>query len=167
MSYSQSQPNHAEPSEPVAPTRVLRQFRVLFNAVRGHFRDVERAAGIGGAQLWALSEIANAPGLGLGELAAALDVHQSTASNLVRALVERQLVTQTRRQDDRRAVALTLSNAGMGLLEKAPAPFRGVLPTALGQLDPAVLSRLEGDLGSLIGILQAGDRGAKTPLADL
>lgn len=165
--------NSAPPSstgplaDPVAPTRVLRQFRVLFNAVRGHFRDVERSAGIGGAQLWALSAIAGSPGLGLGDLAAALDIHQSTASNLVRGLLERNLITQTRRQEDRRAVSLTLSDAGLALLEKAPAPFQGVLPAALGELDPAVLARLEEDLSALIGLLHAGDTGAKTPLADL
>ncbi|WP_377702219.1 MarR family winged helix-turn-helix transcriptional regulator [Pseudoduganella sp. UC29_71] len=159
--------NAAPAADPVAPARVLRQFRVLFNAVRGHFRAVERAAGIGGAQLWALSEIGGSPGLGLGDLAAALDIHQSTASNLVRALLERGLIVQARRQDDRRAVALTVSDAGLALLDRAPPPFRGVLPTALGELDPAVLARLEEDLHVLIGLLETGDQGAQTPLAEL
>jgi DNA-binding MarR family transcriptional regulator len=167
MSTSHSSNGGQGLADPVAPARVLRQFRVLFNAVRGHFREVERAAGIGGAQLWALSEISAAPGMGLGELAAALDIHQSTASNLVKALLERRLVSLARRADDRRAVQLTLSAEGAALLDKAPAPFRGVLPTALGELDPAVLLRLEDDLAALIGKLQAGEKGARTPLADL
>lgn len=167
MSTSNSSTGGESSADPVAPARVLRQFRVLFNAVRSHFREVERAAGIGGAQLWALSEVSASPGMGLGELAAALDIHQSTASNLVKALLERKLITLARRTDDRRAVQLTLTAEGAALLEKAPTPFRGVLPTALGELDPAVLVRLEDDLAALIGLLQAGANGARTPLADL
>lgn len=167
MSTSTSSLGHESASDPAAPARVLRQFRVLFNAVRGHFREVERAAGIGGAQLWALSEISASPGIGLGELATALDIHQSTASNLVKALQERELVTLARRAKDRRAVQLTLTEEGAAVLDKAPTPFRGVLPTALGELDPSVLVRLEDDLAALIGLLQAGDHGARTPLADL
>lgn len=61
--------------EPAA--RVLRQFRVVFNAVRTHFRAVEKQAGVAGAQLWALSVAGQRPGLGVSELARAMDIHQS------------------------------------------------------------------------------------------
>jgi DNA-binding MarR family transcriptional regulator len=71
---------------PDAATRVLRQFRQVFNAVKSHFRQVEKAAGIGGAQLWALSVVALQPGIGVNALARAMDIQQTTASNLVRAL---------------------------------------------------------------------------------
>jgi len=59
MSSSSQNTTAAEPSNPSTPpaTRVLRQFRVVFNAVKTHFRQVEREAGVGGAQLWALSVI--------------------------------------------------------------------------------------------------------------
>jgi hypothetical protein len=33
--------------------RVLRRFRMVFNAVKTHFQQVEKQAGIGGAQVWA------------------------------------------------------------------------------------------------------------------
>ncbi|MET0982878.1 MAG: helix-turn-helix domain-containing protein, partial [Telluria sp.] len=97
---------------PVAPadlapeTRVLRQFRIVFNSVKTHFRQVERDAGLGGAQLWALSVIAGSPGIGVTELARALDIHQSTASNLVRTLTGRGLISAAREGQDRRGVAL-------------------------------------------------------------
>jgi len=74
----------AELGEPAA--RVLRRFRLVFNAVKAHFQQVERSAGVGGAQLWALSIIREHPGRGVNDLARAMDVKQSTASNLVRAL---------------------------------------------------------------------------------
>ncbi|MBN8511136.1 MAG: MarR family transcriptional regulator, partial [Burkholderiales bacterium] len=74
-------------ASPDAPTRVLRRFRVVFNAVKTHFRQVEKRAGVGGAQVWALSIVAARPGVGVGALARAMDIRQATASNLVRSLV--------------------------------------------------------------------------------
>ena len=49
---------------------VLAQFRVLVRSIREHYRTVEDKASIGGAQLWALSEIAAAPDMSVGDLRA-------------------------------------------------------------------------------------------------
>jgi len=148
-------------------TRVLRQFRVVFNAVKTHFRHVEKAAGIGGAQLWALSVVQQQPGIGVGELARALDVHQTTASNLVKALATQGLISIDKNGADRRTVTMNLLAAGRERLENAPAPFTGVLPDALAALDPVTLARMEQDLSTLIAALEAGTAGANIPLADL
>jgi len=144
-------------------TKVLRQFRLVFNAVKTHFRAVERHAGVSGAQVWALSVIQSRPGVGVGDLARAMDVHQSTASNLVRALVEGGMVASGREGEDRRAVQLYCTVKGQKALAKAPGPFEGVLPDALTRLDPATLSRLDRDLAKLIRELGA-DVGANVPL---
>ena len=147
--------------------RVLRQFRIVFNAVKTHFRQVEREAGVGGAQLWALSVIERTPGIGVTDLAHELDIHQSTASNLIRTLVERGLIEATRAGQDRRNVALRLLPAGSEVLQRAPLPFAGVLPEALDSLDAATLARLERDLATLIGLLEADESSARVPLAQL
>jgi MarR family transcriptional regulator, organic hydroperoxide resistance regulator len=154
-------------SEPATATRVLRQFRIVFNSVKTHFRQVEREAGVGGAQLWALSVIQGQPGIGVTGLARELDIHQSTASNLLKALVERGLVAAGREGMDRRSVALRLTPAGAEVLRSAPMPFAGVLPDALSSLDAATLARLEQDLGQLIALLEADETSAKVPLAQL
>jgi DNA-binding MarR family transcriptional regulator len=147
--------------------RVLRQFRIVFNAVKTHFRQVERTSGIGGAQLWALSEISAAPGIGVTDLARALDIHQSTASNLIKALMKRKLIGIQRSTNDRRAVVLHPLPAGQAMLAEAPLPFAGVLPDALRALDIAALARLEADLACLICQLHADETAANIPLADL
>lgn len=148
-------------------TRVLRQFRIVFNAVKSHFRSVEKTAGIGGSQLWALSVIRQRPGIGVGDLARALDVHQTTASNLVRALVAQGLIEQGKSGADRRVVTMTLLPAGEVTLNKAPLPFAGVLPDALASMDAATLARMERDLSALILALAVDNASANTPLADL
>lgn len=153
--------------EAAPPARVLRQFRMIFNAVRTHFRQVEREAGIGGAQLWALSEIAANGTMGVTDLSLALDIHQSTASNLVRVLAERQLITVNRRSDDRRAALLGVTEQGRAILKGAPAPLKGALPAALDDMDPAVLGRLERDLATLLAAMQVDPGGAQTPLGEL
>lgn len=144
--------------------RVLRRFRLVFNAVKTHFRQVEKKAGVGGAQLWALSIIRDQPGIGVGELARAMDIHQSTASNLVRSLLEMRLIATAKDGTDRRAVQLTLLAAGQRVLKRAPGPFTGVLPLALHSLDAATLKRLDRDLGKLIEQLGADERGAGIPI---
>ena len=145
-------------------SRVLRQFRIVFNAVKTHFRQVEKKAGVAGAQLWALSVIRELPGIGMNDLAAAMDVHQSTASNLVRSLIERDLVAARRNASDRRTVQLHALPEGLKVLRRAPGPFTGVLPAALASLDARTLSRLEQDLATLIDSLHVDDRGGRIPL---
>ena len=145
-------------------TRVLRRFRLVFNAVKTHFRQVEKKAGVGGAQLWALSVIRETPRIGIKDLARAMDVHQSTASNLIKTLIEQELVVAEKNGTDRRAVQLRILPAGTKVLRRAPGPFTGVLPQALASLDVRTLARLDRDLGKLIEALDVDERAAGIPL---
>ncbi|MEO7338879.1 MAG: MarR family winged helix-turn-helix transcriptional regulator [Caldimonas sp.] len=157
-------PKDAESTE--SAVRVLRQFRVVFNSVRSHFQRVEKEAGVGGAQLWALSLVGASPDIGVGDLAHGMDIHQSTASNLVRALIERELLSARKRVDDRRAVQLRVTAAGARVLRRAPGPLTGVLPQALASLDSRTLGRLDSSLGALITALGADARAKRIPLGD-
>lgn len=154
----------SSPADPAAAARVLRQFRLIFNAVKTHFRLVEKRAGIGGAQLWALSVIRDRPGIGISELGRALDVKQPTASNLVRSLAEQGYIEARKDARDGRAVALHVRAGGTRVLRRAPGPYTGVLPEALAKLDARTLERLERDLSVLIETLGADERGASIPL---
>lgn len=144
---------------------VLRQFRQVFRAVKTHFQQVEKRAGLGGAQVWALSTIGQQPGVGMGGLARAMDIHQSTASNLVRGLAARSMVEVRREGADRRAVQLHLLPAGAEVLRRAPQPFTGVLPDALQRLDQRTLQRLHRDLGRLIEEIGEDAQAGQVPLA--
>lgn len=150
-----------------APTRVLRQFRLVFNAIKSHFREVEKQAGIGGAQLWALSVVQARPRIGVRALAAAMDIHQATASNLVKSLAALDMLAVERTGPDRRTVQLAILPAGEAVLGRAPGPFVGVLPEALARLDAATLCRLEQDLSALLAVLETDERAAGIPLAQL
>ena len=167
--------NRSKPAPDAAPPvdneeaaiAVLRQFRQVFNAVKSHFQQVEKTVGMGGAQVWALSVVREHPGIGVGALAKAMSIHQSTASNLVRTLIEREMVVAVKQGADRRAVQLNLLPAGAKVLRNAPGPFAGVLPDALKALSPATLARLQSDLTELIVAIDADERGASILLSDL
>jgi DNA-binding MarR family transcriptional regulator len=152
-------------AEPAA--RVLRRFRLVFNAVKTHFQQVEKRAGVGGAQLWALSVVRASPGIGVNGLARAMDIHQTTASNLVKSLVAMKFMLAERNGPDRRAVQLRITSAGGRVLRKAPGPFTGVLPDALSRLDAKTLDRLDRDLAKLMAELHADERAAGIPLAQM
>lgn len=155
-------PVGSEIGEPAA--QVLRRFRLVFNAVKTHFQQVEKKAGVGGAQLWALSIVRDHPDIGVNELAKSMDIHQSTASNLVKTLIARELVTGAKQGADRRAVQLRILPAGSAVLRRAPGPLTGVLPQALASLDAHTLKRLDADLAKLITALNADERAANIPL---
>jgi DNA-binding MarR family transcriptional regulator len=168
MPASQPSPRSAArrkaPSQDEAATLVLRKLRRVFNSIKGHFRDVEKKAGVAGAQVWALSVIRDKPGVGVNELARAMDIHQSTASNLIKPLIERGMVVAGRAENDRRALHLKITARGTAVLKKAPAPVTGVLPDALSKLDLETLVRLDQDLTGLIAILGADRRSERMPL---
>ena len=129
---------------------VLEQFRIIVKSIRRHYQDVERRAGVSGAQLWALAQVAGQPGCQVGELARALAIHQSTASNLVRDLAARGLVSRERRGRDLRHVQLYVSAKGSRLLAAAPQPLIGVLQQALSELPAARLRALQAALAHVI-----------------
>lgn len=158
---------NAPPQLASQSNQVLRRFRVVFNSVRTHFKQIEKQVGLGGAQVWALSVIRDQPGIGMGELARAMDVHQSTASNLVRALQQKALIRMDKDAHDKRHVHLYTTPPALDLLASAPGPLEGVLPAALELLSPQTLERLDQDLTELIKLLKADESAGRIPLAQL
>jgi DNA-binding MarR family transcriptional regulator len=145
----------------------LRRFRVVFSTVKKHFQDIQSKCGVSGAQLWAISELATLPGLRVTELAHAMSVHQSTASNLVGELEEKGFVRKERGADQR-VVRLYLTEQGNKLVACAPKPMMGVLPDALQRLPEDVLNSLTANMDILIAAMQLKDKAAATkPLSDI
>lgn len=140
---------------------------MVFNAVRAHFHRVEKQVGVGGALIWALHVIRQQHGIGVNALAVAMDIHQSTASNLLRQLLAQDLVRTEKSEQDRRSVKIYIERAGVQLLKRVTGPYEGVLPDALQRLPPQTIAQLHLNLGELISVLQADEDAAQIPLADM
>ena len=126
---------------------------------------MEKRAGIGGAPIWAMHLIAKLPGIGVTQLAQAMDVHQSTASNLVKGLVKAGFIVSEKSAHGKRVVELYPLPDGLKLLKKVPGPYSGVLPQALSELDAQTLQELERNLQLLLQKMNIDERSAQTPMA--
>jgi DNA-binding MarR family transcriptional regulator len=147
---------------------VLKCFRVIYGSVRHHFRQVQRACGISGSQLWILHELVKEQGIGVSELAGKLSIHQSTCSQLVEKLVRAGYITKKRLSTDQRRVELSVTALGRRTLQRAPGPAEGVLPEALRELSKAELRSLHRSLRTVIGALDVHDEeAANRPLSDI
>ncbi|MBE0615461.1 MAG: MarR family transcriptional regulator [Burkholderiales bacterium] len=162
-----------EPSVALAPAQkkrleVLKQFRVLLRSIKRHYQWIEKECGMSGAQLWAMTEIAEAPGIKVSDLAKQLGVHLSTASNMLRRLEELSLVKRIRTGKDHRVVQLLLTAKGEKTLGRAPRPLVGVLQQALADLPPRRLDSLHAELSEVIRLMKFKDTEAhSTPLSEL
>ena len=160
---SQQQPSDPATSparkSAASPLSVLQRFRVLIRTAQRHSQWIERRSGVTGAQLWALQELSEVPGLRVGALAGRMALHQSTASNMVDKLESARLIRKERASADQRVVHLYLTEAGRELLERSPSPARGILPEALRRLDEETLLRLQRELDGLLRQINDLDEG--------
>jgi len=115
----------------------LDAFRRIVQALRTSSREAERRVGLSGAQLFALQQIAAAPGASVNDLAARTFTHQSSVSVVIRRLVERRLVAKVVARDDRRRVQLALTDAGRAALRRSPEPVQERLIAGIAALPDA------------------------------
>jgi len=138
----------------------LKLFRIIFKSANRHFHEIEKVAGIGGASLWALAEVAESEKLTVTELATHMSIHQSTASNLLDKLEADGYIEKARSTSDRRVVYIMLTRQGRDVLAKAPLPHRGMLPDALMRLNPQTLDELNRHLTALVKGMEGAHAGA-------
>jgi DNA-binding MarR family transcriptional regulator len=138
----------------------LQGFRVIFGSARRYDAHVRRISGIPGSLLWALSEIGRGTDMSVGDLSSCMALHQTTASNLVNALVQRGLIQRTRNPEDRRIVRLAVSPQGRKLLQQAPQPHAGLLVDGLERLDRRKLMKLRDGLDALLAEMLSASRKA-------
>ena len=125
----------------------------LVRMVQSGMQSIDPSWGLSGSQLWALWQISAQPGLCVAELAKALHIHQSTASNLLDKLESRALVRRERRDTDNRVVRLYLTNAAVNLVRDIPGPMQGLLRQQLREIsEPLLKGLLEGLTAVVDGI---------------
>lgn len=150
-------PQLPETSHEQLASSALKDFRIIFNSVKKHFKQVEELCGISSSQLWVLWELHKTPGLKVSELAGKLAIHQSTASNLIEKAAKKALISKKREDQDQRVVRLYLTEAGREIVKKAPDSPRGVLTEAIDQLSVEDLVQLQNSLEKLIGKMKLKD----------
>jgi len=122
--------------------QIMDGIRTVVRALRINTRAIEKQMGISLAQLWVLQILAERPADSLNELALATATHQSSVSVVVRRLVERELVTRTTANRDKRRVRIELTESGRSLLGKAPPTVQVSLVAGLRRMAPEARDQL-------------------------
>jgi DNA-binding MarR family transcriptional regulator len=123
-------------ADPASPDTAFSRILQLVRVVETGMQNIDRSHGLSGSQLWAVWHISAQPGLRVSELAEAMLIHHSTASNLLDKLETKQLIRRERQQADSRVVCLHLTAQGNALVKDIPGPLQGRLRGALQSLSP-------------------------------
>lgn len=122
----------------------------LVRAVQTGLQNIDPGHGLSGSQLWALWHISAQPGLRVADLAQALHIQPSTASNLLDKIEARGLVRRERLDRDNRIVRLHLAEPGRELVTRIPGPLQGRLRRSLQDVPPEVLRGLIDGIDALL-----------------
>ncbi len=133
-----------------AERSVMVALRLIVRDLRLSAREVERAAGVTGAQLFVLQQLAGGGGLSVNELAERTKTDQSSVSVIVKRLVDAGVVARRPSKKDARRVELRLTPAGRKVMARAPEPSQSRLLAALGRLRARDLEALRGALDALV-----------------
>jgi DNA-binding MarR family transcriptional regulator len=138
VSSARAHPVTARRTRTPLPThaRAMDAVRRIVHALHRSARDVERAIGLSGAQLFVLQQLEREPADSVNELAARTITHQSSVSVVVQRLVQRGLVRRSRPPGDRRRVHLEITGAGSSVLRRAPTTAQAQLVAGLNVLPP-------------------------------
>lgn len=142
-------------ADEVKGDEVFSKLLQLVRTVQTGMQNIDTTHGLSGSQLWALWQISAQPGQRVSELADALHIHPSTASNLLDKLESSRLVRRERRDSDNRVVRLYLSAAGLKLVKEIPGPMKGKLRQALQQLPAPILAGLFMGVTAVLDLMDA------------
>ena len=144
----------------------LDALRRIIRVLRQSSARSERELGIGGAQLFVLHQLAEAPAGSINELAERTYTHQSSVSVVVRRLVEQGLVARRPAAADARRRELRLTTAGRRLVERAPRPVQVHLIRGLAGLGPEDLAALSRLLRRVVETMGASEEPASMLFVD-
>ena len=118
------------------------------------------------AQLELLSVVAEHPGARPGQLARLLHMRPNTVTTIVNALTARGMISRATADEDRRAIELTVTDAGQQAVHAWQATNAAVLHLALSTLPEPQQRALAAAVPAIEALARAIDRLADTPPAD-
>jgi DNA-binding MarR family transcriptional regulator len=135
----------------------------LRRALRRGARVVDPANPLAVAQLELLSALAENPGFRPGQLAQLLHMRPNTVTTIVNALVAHGMVSRAESGDDRRAIQLTATDAGLDAVRGWQATNASVLHAALTTLSAQQRRALATAIPALDALARAVDHLADNP----
>jgi MarR family transcriptional regulator, organic hydroperoxide resistance regulator len=138
-----------------AISEIMQSLRRIFKAIQDYSRQVSKAYGITGPQLWVIKTISLNRGLLLRDLAERMYLHPSTITGLIDALEAKGYVTRVRGTADRRVVKVQLTPKGRRLAKMAPEPAQGKMINGLTHLKNQEVALIHRSVKKLVTMMEA------------
>lgn len=124
--------------------------RRIVQALRQSSAHSEQSSNVTGAQALVLRHISARDGLSVNDLAALTFTHQSTVSEVISRLENRDFVERARATDDGRRRVLRLTAAGQAAVGNTTMPTQETLMRTLENMPPATVAALAQGLKALV-----------------
>lgn len=159
--------NHCEPdtqskvdSLPVVPKerydlRIMQSLRRILRSVEVYSRKLAHEHGVTVPQLICLLKIDELGALTIKELSEEVFLSPSTLVGIIDRLEKQELIGRRRSARDRRKVRISLTEKGMGLLEKSPSPLQDSLASAIDNLPELERATIALSLEKVTGLMEA------------
>ncbi len=134
---------------------VVRDLSRIVKAIDDFSKRVHRVHGVSGPQLSLLWELRESGRLTISQLAERMYLHPSTVSGIADRLEGKRLATRMRDTEDHRVVGLTITTAGLEILDTTPMLPRHRIVEALKKMPDALVSGLAKGLGPLAAVVEA------------
>lgn len=128
---------------------ILDSIRTIVRQLRVSSRSCEAKSGLSSAQIFVLRNLKSTRPLSINELAAKTFTHQSTVSEVVSRLVDKDLVSRRSSKLDGRRLELVLTATGRSTLTQAPKTAQEALAQGLSSMT----ERKRGELALLLSEL--------------
>ncbi len=103
---------------------LLVSMRKIIQAIDIHSRTLNKRFGLTGPQLVVLLEIYQRGQISITPLSKATSLSQATVTDITKRLAAKGLIDRKKREDDRRAVSLFLTDAGLEVMKDLPSPLQ-------------------------------------------
>jgi DNA-binding MarR family transcriptional regulator len=141
----------------VKEKEVMDSLRAISQYIQRYSKSLEKDYSLSASQLLAMWTIKESHQLRVSDIASALSIHLSTASNMLDKIESKKLIKRVRGEGkDLRAVYIRLTKRGENVLAKTPHPSQGNLATALRTIGDKEINSLTRNLGKLIRSFENG-----------
>lgn len=160
-----TQPRAAPDERAAHEDEILRSLRRVIRAVDLYSRRLTAEYGLSGPQLQCLRQLEAHGESSTGRLAAAMSLSPATVCGILDRLESRALVTRERQAEDKRRVAVRLSDEGRAVVGEAPPSLQDSFLARLRALPAAEQAELGASLEKLVGLMAAAELDAAPILA--
>lgn len=145
---------------------LLVALRKIIRAIDLRSKQLNREFGLTGPQLLVLQNIGDQPNIMVRQIAENINLSPATVTSILDRLEARGLVNRVRSTEDKRKVAISLTDSGQASLEAAPLPFQEHFTNRFRQLEDWEQSQMVATMQRIASMMDAADIDA-SPMLEL